>query len=207
MHDGRAIDRHEQVGGGNMGLEQRIVPVVHGVAQAGRIDQQAHRGVRLAQAPPDASDAPGVEPFRVDVRHLPVAGQIAPVVIGDHVVRADRVHGRTGLPGWFMFFEPSFVRGMKSEEVAAAFDGVTAPSWGRRCSFDPDLGPPACGSVHHGSEPVVRTALCNARPSHRPPFQDGGTTTSGTCISSWLTPPWTPTWRSRFSPGIQSRIA
>ena len=41
----------------------------------------------------------------------------------------------------------------------------------------------------------------------RPPCQDGGTTTSGTRISSQLTPPWTPIWRNRFSPAIRSRIA
>ena len=71
--------------------------------------------------------------------------------------------------------------------------------------FDPDIGTPACGSFHHGSEPDVLTA--NALPSPRPPCQDGGTTTSGTCISSRLTPPWTPIWRNRFSPAIRSRIA
>ena len=37
--------------------------------------------------------------------------------------------------------------------------------------------------------------------------QDGGTTTSGTRISSRLTPPCTPMWRNGFSSATRSRIA
>ena len=80
------------------------------------------------------------------------------------------VEAATHLPGVFVGKLPGKLRFRPCDRLALAAVHYDAPRAFQRMSD-------------------VRTAVCNALPSHRPPVQDEGTTTSGTCISSRLTPP------------------
>ena len=66
-----------------MGLEQRVVAIVHGVPQAHRAHQQAHRCPGLFQLPAQARQAPTVQALIIDRLRLAMPGEITPVVVAD----------------------------------------------------------------------------------------------------------------------------